>query len=68
MQSARLINAVMNSVWYVYAVQLRKELSILLARAIQPVFFTAGRMFRISIGTLLAVICLFHTFNARFLI
>ncbi|XP_063709128.1 odorant receptor 83a-like [Culicoides brevitarsis] len=54
-QSSKLINAVMNSDWYLYAGALRSEVSIFLAETVKPIFFTGSGLFRISIETLISV-------------
>lgn len=55
LQSSRIVNAIMNSPWYFFMMPIKRELLIMMIRGLKPLYFTAGKMFNLTIGLFISV-------------
>ncbi|XP_063709127.1 odorant receptor 83a-like [Culicoides brevitarsis] len=56
LQSTRVIESVINSDWHLYMMPVKKELSIMLARGVQPFVLTAGHLVNITASSFISVV------------
>lgn len=54
-QNSRIINAIMNSNWHQYMIPVKKELSIIMSRSMVLLYFSTGKLFKLSMNTFFSV-------------
>lgn len=57
MQNSKIINAIMGSNWYQFMMPVKKELLIIMSRSMILLYFTTGKLFKLSMNTFFSVSC-----------